>query len=432
MGVSSCEPSDARHRPWPGGRDDQPSARTRPRQIRQSGRSGIARRFLSAALFVLLASGQAFAQGKPDDLVRIATYAAALSRDGPGLLLRDILRGDDDQIAATISVLIEVSADIVVLTAMDWDADNAALTAFAAALREDGLDYPYQYAGAGNAGLETGFDLDGNGRSGEPRDAQGFGWFTGQSGLAVLSRYPICAVQDLSHLIWAQIPGARLPRWPDGSAFPSTEAQEVQRLSSTSHWIVSVLVDGVRVDLLAWSATPPVFDGPEDRNGLRARDELRLWGHVMDGKVGSLADRFVLIGNSNLDPADGDGDHAAMQGVLDDPRLIDPAPASVGGSEAADPDHRGDPALDTADWPDGAPGNLRVSYVLPSTNLEAAGAGVFWPARDAPERALLGDDGLAAGPHRMVWVDLRTQHAAGQDSIEGCGPEIREQSVEFR
>jgi len=326
----------------------------------------------------------------------------------------------------------EVSADIVVLTAMDWDSGNAALAALAETLRETGVDYPYRFAGPGNSGLETGLDLDGNGRTGEPRDAQGFGWFTGQAGLAILSRFPLCGVQDLSHVIWAQMPGATLPRWPDGSAFPSEQAQEVQRLSSTSHWIVPAVIDGTRVDLLAWSATPPVFDGPEDRNGLRARDELRLWRHVLDDRIGAVSERFVIIGNSNLDPSDGDGDSAAMQAFLDDPRIIDPRPASVGGAQAADPEQRGDPALDTADWPDGAPGNLRVSYVLPSANLDVAGAGVFWPGQDAPGRALLGEDGLAAGPHRMVWVDLRLEHAAGENFVEGCRPEIREQLVEFR
>ena len=33
-------------------------------------------------------------------------------------------------------------------------------------------------------------------------------------------------------------------------------------------------------------------------------------------------------------------------------------------------------------------------------------AGVFWPAPGDPDAKLLGDDGLAAGLHRLVWVDV--------------------------
>jgi len=78
----------------------------------------------------------------------------------------------------------------------------------------------------------------------------------------------------------------------------------------------------------------------------------------------------------------------------------------MGGRAAADPGHSGDPALDTADWATGRPGNLRVSYVLPSVDLPVTGAGVFWPGPDDPKAALLGQDGFAAGPHRLVWVQV--------------------------
>jgi hypothetical protein len=58
-------------------------------------------------------------------------------------------------------------------------------------------------------------------------------------------------------------------------------------LSSTAHWIVPIrLPDDTEVSIMAFSATPPVFDGPEDVNGLRSRDELWLWEHVLDGRFG--------------------------------------------------------------------------------------------------------------------------------------------------
>lgn len=340
------------------------------------------------------------------ETLRVATFAAPLTRAGPGLLLRDILSDDDPGIAATVAQIAEVSPGILVLTAFDHDADGVALAAFGDRLAAAGVSLPHHFALQSNAGMTTGLDMDGDGRLGTPRDAQGYGRFAGQAGLAILSRWPVddAAVRDLSALLWRDLPGAVLPT-VDGAPFPSVAVQEVQRLSSTGHWVVPILAPGGPVELLVWSATPPVFDGPEDMNGLRNRDELRLWQVLLDGGLGPPpGPHFVLAGNANLDPADGEGDRAAMAAILADPRLVDPRPTSAGATAAADPGQAGDPALDTADW-DG-PGNLRVSYVLPSVAFTVAGAGVLWPAADDPQAALLGEDGLAAGPHRLVWVDV--------------------------
>jgi hypothetical protein len=343
------------------------------------------------------------------ETLRVATYAAPLTRDGPGLLLRDVMEGDDPQIAASLAAIHAAAPDILVLTQFDHDAGLAALTAFAAALAAGGTDLPHLYAALPNSGMATDVDLDGDGAAGEPRDAQGYGRFAGAGGLAILSRWPIdtAAIRDLSATLWRDVPGAVLPLAGD-APFPSAAAQDIQRLSSTAHWIVPVLAPGGPVDLMVWSATPPVFDGPEDRNGLRNRDELRLWTAVLDGAMGPVPGaHFVVAGNANLDPADGDGLREAMAAFLADPRLIDPRPAGAGGSAAADPAQAGDPALDTADWSDTGPGNLRVSYVLPSAAWQVADAGVLWPAPDDPAAPLTPDDLAAAGPHHLVWVDLR-------------------------
>ena len=310
--------------------------------------------------------------------VRVATYAAPLSRDGPGLLLRDITKGEDAQIAATRAVIAETAPDILVLTNFDYDLDGYALSAFAALF---GDAYPHQFAGRPNTGMPTGLDLDKNGRLGEPRDAQGYGRFSGDGGLAILSRYPIGAVTDHSALLWRDLPGAV---WPEG--FYTAEDLAVQRLSSTAHWIVPIDLPTGRLHLMAYAATPPVFDGPEDRNGLRNRDELRLWEAVLDGKLGPVPEHFVIAGNANLDPLGGAGKSAAMAAFLADPRLQDPLPGRP-----------------TADWDDDGPGDLRVSYVLPARSWRVLAADVHWPE---------GSDGAAlaeAGPHHLVWVDLLRQ-----------------------
>ena len=56
------------------------------------------------------------------DTVRIATFAAPLSRDGPGLLLRDILKAEDSQIIAIAAVIDHIAPDILLLTDFDFDA----------------------------------------------------------------------------------------------------------------------------------------------------------------------------------------------------------------------------------------------------------------------------------------------------------------------
>lgn len=330
------------------------------------------------------------------DTIRIATFAAPLSRDGPGLLVRDLGR-DDAQIDAILAVVATVAPDILLLTDIDYDHDQIALSKVQGRLGELGVQYGYSFTAAPNAGLMTPFDLDQNGKLGEPRDAQGYGRFAGDGGMAILSRWPIGGVTDYSAMLWQDLPGATLPvGWPD-------DVNAAQRLSSVNHWVVPVQHPDGAINLMAYAATPPVFDGPEDRNGLRNRDELGLWSHIL--KTDPPPD-FIILGNTNLDPVDGDGLRDAMAAFLADPRVQDTRPSSRGAALAQDSDHRGDASLDTVDWPDGRPGNLRVSYVLPAAKWEVTGAGVFWPAPDDPQAALLGEDGLAAGAHRIVWVDI--------------------------
>nr|WP_239995026.1 endonuclease/exonuclease/phosphatase family protein [Rhodosalinus sediminis] len=335
--------------------------------------------------------------------MRVATYGAALSREGPGLLLRDIREGEA-QARAAARVVAEAAPDILLLTDFDYDWEGRALDAFAGLVAEAGHPLPHRFALRPNAGMATERDLDGDGRRGEADDAQGWGRFAGDGGLALLSRHPIDAegARDFSDLLWRDLPGSRA-----AEAGLTEAARGVQRLSSTGHWAVEVRPAGAApLTLLAFAATPPVFDGPEDRNGRRNADEIRFWRLFLDGAFGPAPDgRFVLLGNANLDPVDGEGRHAAIRALLTDPRLQDPRPESAGARAAADAAHAGDPALDTADW-DG-PGNLRVHYVLPSADWRVTGAGVLWPEAGAPAEAA-----AAAGPHRLVWVDLAAARGA--------------------
>lgn len=333
------------------------------------------------------------------DPLRVATFNTELQREGPGLLLRDILRGEDPQIDAVFAVLAATQPDVVVLQGFDYDLSGAGLKAFTEALAQTGPSYPHHFAARPNTGLATGLDMDGDGRTGDPRDAQSYGRFSGQGGMAVLSRFPILAeeVQDFTDLLWTDLPGALLPE-QDGAPFPSPEAQAIQRLSTTAHWVVPIEVPDLgRLSLLTFHASPPVFDGPEDRNGKRNHDEIIFWQHFLEGRIGAPPEEaFVLLGDTNQDPEGGEGIKSAITTLLSDPRLQDPRPSSTGSALTS-----GD-AFDTADWDDPVPGNLRVDYVLPSADWRVVGSGVYWP--DPTSDA--GQTAERASRHKLVWVDL--------------------------
>ncbi|NNL35135.1 MAG: endonuclease/exonuclease/phosphatase family protein [Silicimonas sp.] len=353
------------------------------------------RRAVAGLILLALAAFPAHAV----ESLRVAFYHTELSRDGPGLLLRDILTGEDEQVLAVVRVVRHADPDVLVLGGIDWDLRAHALAALADAIG----GYPHRFAARPNGGVPSGADLDGDGRADGPGDDFGYAGFAGQKGLAVLSRLPIAApdARDFSELLWRDLHGALI----------ADLVAEQARLSTTAHWDVPVVLsDGGRLNLLIWHATPPVFDGPTDRNGRRNHDEAAFWLRYLDGAFGPPPQSFVLLGAANLDPADSEGRPEALLQLLSDNRLQDVRPASAGGAAASESDggvnrrHRGAAALDTVNWPDedGWPGNLRVDYVLPSASLNVIGAGVLWP----PPEASLGRDAEIASRHRLVWVDI--------------------------
>ncbi len=330
------------------------------------------------------------------ETLRIATWNAGLSRTGPGLLVQDLNRDEDPQIAAAVRVLVALDADVVLLTSVDYDRGGVALGLLADRLAATGVLYPHWFAFRPNTGDQTGFDVDGNGRIGDPRDAQGFGLYSGHGGMAVLSRLPLDgeAARDFSGFLWRDLPGARLPEGMDPGL------TDVQRLATTGFWDVPVVTPDGPLHLLAWHATPPVFDGPEDRNGLRNHDEAAFWRLFLEGALPMpLPDGpFVLLGDGNLDPADGDGLRDGVAALLAHGSLQDPAPRGSHGR--VEPGHSGDPALDTTLYDD--IGGLRLDYVLPSASLTVVASGVLWPVPDDP----LAADLAAASRHFPVWVDI--------------------------
>ena len=380
--------------------------------------------------------------------VRFATFNVSLNRPALGMLREHLASPAVDDVyrrqARNVAEVIQrTQPDVVLLNEFDYDPDAARLFAENyLAVSQNGapaLHYPYRFIASSNTGIPSGFDLNNNGvidttpgDNAYGDDSFGFGWFPGQYGMVVYSKFPIDidAARTFQLFRWGDMPGNLMP-----ATFYSPDEKAILRLSSKSHWDVPVILDGKTVHFLVSHPTPPVFDGPEDRNGRRNHDEIRFWAdyitparssYIYDdqGGRGGLkpGELFVIGGDQNSDPQDGDSFPGAIQQLVDHPNINNGSiPASAGATEAAtlqggaNLTHRSDPRFDTADFADGAPGNLRADYVLPRVNLKIMDSGVFWPVLADPLSRLTGVfdpqwsavGGFPTSDHRLVWVDLK-------------------------
>tara|TARA_R110002072_G_scaffold241027_1_gene399509 strand:+ start:49483 stop:50676 length:1194 start_codon:yes stop_codon:yes gene_type:complete len=362
--------------------------------------------------------------------VRVATFNLALHRKAEGELLAE-LRGGASKPAKQLAEIIQRhQIDVLLLNELDRDKAAEAAEVFAReylAVSQNGaapIDYAFSFCGPVNTGEPSGKDLNGDGKVEGPQDAFGYGEFPGQYGMAVLSRYPILKdrVRTFQKLKWSAMPNALRPE-----GYYADDVWQHLRLSSKSHWDVPIGIgsrkDGFVLHALCSHPTPPSFDGPEDRNGCRNHDEIRFWvdyltpeasSWIVDdaGVAGGLAAaaRFLVMGDLNCDPVDGDSRRDAIRALIDHQLVQDVEPRSEGGVEqklrqfGANMTQQGDPGLDTGDFDDTVgegPGNLRVDYVLPAKSLKVLAAGVHWPKSHQPRLQL-----AEVSDHRLVWVEL--------------------------
>lgn len=431
--------------------------------------------------------------------LRIATFNAAMNRSTEGRLLEYLQNGEQPQIKNVAEIIQRTNPDIILLNEFDYDYTVADPLELPQLFLENYLnvqqhpdvepvDYPYIYLAPSNTGIASGLDLDRNGvvvtepeSEGYGNDAKGFGNYPGQYAMVLFSQYPIVEdeVRTFQNFLWKDMPGARLPDNPETDEpndWYSPEALEVLPLSSKSHWDVPINIDGEIVHVLASHPTPPVFDGEEDRNGLRNSDEIRFWAdyvnpakgdYIYDDEGGTggldLGKTFVIMGDQNADPYDGDSTAPAIMQLLDNPYIQgspDEAPSSQGGIDAttrqgqANLNHIGNPAFDTGDFNPANPGNLRVDYVLPSQNLEINRSGVFWASPNDPLTGtifdrLIGDfngdldrekypEGFLSSDHRLVYLDVtsrdinKTQNRNLVTNIESLGMVTFPTGFEFK
>ena len=338
--------------------------------------------------------------------------------------LANALASDHQQIKNIAEIIQRVNPDIILLNEFDYLNDNSqALKSFitdylnVSQQGQKAIDFPYYYQAPVNTGVNSGLDIDGDGIKGKlPGDGFGYGHFPGHFGMALLSKYPIDfdQIRSFQHFKWHDMPNALMPMDPTtNKPWYSKETWQALRLSSKSHWDVPVNVNGKTLHVLASHPTPPVFDGPEDRNGKRNHDEIRFWqdylsaqasAYIYDdkGNKGGIksGQSFVILGDLNASSVDGDAIETGISTLLANEQIQDALPQSTGAKlhapENINAKHH------TAFW------RMRADYVLPSkVGLTIKDSGVFWPLPSDDSFRLI-KDRKASSDHRLVWLTLAT------------------------
>ncbi|MDB9469060.1 phytase, partial [Dolichospermum circinale] len=403
--------------------------------------------------------------------VRFSQFNASLNRNTAGQLVTDLSTPNNLQSKTVAEIIQRNNPDVLLINEFDYStqavnffrqnyleiSQNSALT----------VTYTYFFIAPSNTGIASGFDLNNNGTTvttpgatGYGDDALGFGNFPGQYGMLLLSKYPIdvANVRTFQNFLWKDMPGNLLTNDPsvDNPAtvvnenlngFYSPQEINILRLSSKSHWDVPIQINEKTIHVLVSHPTPPTFDGTEDRNGKRNSDEIRFWADYIttgkgdyiyddNGKQGNLAagSSFVIMGDQNADPSDGDSYNNAISQLLLNPSVnTNVIPTSLGAPQqailqgGANSNQKGNPAFDTADFADTAPGNLRTDYVLPSTDLQVINSGVYWPNNTDANFSLVGTfnaslpGGFPSSDHRLIFADVQVGATEAGRSVVSLG-----------
>ncbi len=336
------------------------------------------------------------------------------------------LKANHQQIRNIAEIIQRINPDILLLNEFDFAEQQQANSHQALELfinnylakpqqGQKAVNFPYYYQGKVNTGVKAPFDLNSDGEIDQPADTHGFGYFPGHFGMVLLSKYPLDKdnIRTFELFKWHDMPNALKPIDPvTNKPWYSKQAWLELRLSSKSHWDIPVFINGKKIHILASHPTPPVFDGPEDRNGKRNHDEIRFWhdyitanadGYIYDDKhvTGGIKDDlpFIIMGDQNASATEGDAYRDAISSLLTHSKIQDPLPTSLGGQQ-----HSPDNPLakhHSAYW------RMRADYVLPSkAGFKLLDSGVFWPTKESSEYRLIADRS-ASSDHRLVWLDLK-------------------------
>lgn len=365
-------------------------------------------------------------------VVRVATFNVSMEGGnyvGKGVtpsgheLPAALSNSDHPQISNIAEIIQRVRPDVLLLNEFDYHEDPAkGVLPFMekylsqAQAGAEPIDYPYYYQGPVNTGVDSGMDLNRDGvASGTGQDAFGYGLYPGQYGMLLLSRYPIQTddIRTFQRFLWKDMPDNLMADMRDeqDELWYPPEIQEKLRLSSKSHWDVPIKINGNTLHILASHPTPPVFDGPEDRNGRRNHDEIRFWVDYLDGDAvdwiyddkqqrgGLRGERFVILGDLNASMEEGDARREGITDLLGHGKVRRGLLPTSDGGRANRADSQFSPTH-TAAW------GMRADYVIASqAGWRVIDAGVFWPTPSDPLFRLVESRG-ASSDHRLVWMDL--------------------------
>jgi endonuclease/exonuclease/phosphatase family metal-dependent hydrolase len=378
-------------------------------------------------LLVMIMSLIAMSCQQSKSSVRVATFNIwQLSTEKLAVVENGV--GHDEQIAAAAAIIQKVRPDILVINEIDHDynyPDDLAKNArqFRDAYLNQGknaIDYPYVFAAPCNTGIRSGMDFDKDGIIADSTDEYsrahgndcfGYGEYPGQYSMALLSKFPIDTenVRTFQKFLWKDLPNHHAPL-----DYYSEEVMQIFRLSSKSHWDVPVLINKKPLHIFMSHPTPPVFDGPEDRNGRRNFDEIKFWHYYIDNNPAIYDDAkksggfnsdapFIIAGDLNANPqAEAVYENrAAISLLLDHPKIQETVDYTIRRNESATlPSTK---ETNTAQFGDER--HVRIDYVLPSVGLEISDGGVYWPfAEDDPSGLELAEK---ASDHRLVWIDVK-------------------------
>ncbi|WP_261924902.1 endonuclease/exonuclease/phosphatase family protein [Shewanella sp. NFH-SH190041] len=373
-------------------------------------------------------------------VIQIRNVAAIIQHQRPAILMMSEFNNDGT--GQDLTALTDFKANYLAIAQSLNSIDGGEL--------QKPIHFPHMASFATNTGLASGMDLDNDGKTDGPGDAWGFGQYHGQYAFGLLSRYPINheKIRTFQQFKWKDMPGAtnvavnckegNTAAWCAEPFWYSDAEWAALPLSSKNHVDVPVTVSlqdkEQTIHLLMSHPTPPVFDKGDEApyNVAKNAAEIGFWVDYIAGKdymtddaggKGGLApdSQFVVMGDLNADPENGDGDLTTINALLrhnNVNHLVTTgsfAPSSNGAEECL---ANGDCKQSLADTPYPrlitSTFGLRVDHVVPSAGLHTIDAGVFWPASNEAGYLLMNDKRVGkygngkdiSSDHRMVWIDI--------------------------
>ena len=286
----------------------------------------------------------------------------------------------------------------------DAGAENARRLADRVKASNPAIDYPEVFLTLGNSGFPwTGDTL------GQPSYAlRGWGEWVGRHNTALLSRFPILrdGVRVIHDFAWEDLPDNQLATMQRTLGFGAPPGFPLFEKSLN---IVPVDVEGATLYMVMLHPVSPAFD---PINPYRNHDELRGLSLFIRGELPGVEPlptdaRFVIIGDLNADPEDGDTVEGAIQQILELPNVVAyyPAGFGTGGTNGRHNTYvsgcgQGRPITDPP-----SRFQMQLDYILPSSTIGSPLDGAVFFANYETQQADF-DLGCRASDHRLLYIDL--------------------------